>query len=109
MTWSALIRDIAIIIIAVQSIVIGVLIGILIWQVWRLVKTLQTEVMPIIQETRETISTVKGTTTFISDNIVSPVAKTSGYVAGTRQTLKTLAAGLGRSKSGKPGKKITPP
>ena len=98
---TATIRDIAIIIIAIQSIVIGALIGILIWQVWRLVKTLQTEILPIVEETRETISIVKGTTNFVSENIVQPTAKANGYVAGARRTAEVLGMGMGLLRKNK--------
>ncbi len=91
---AAAIRDIAIIIIAVQSIVIGVLLGLLVWQVWRLVKMLQQEVQPIIKDAQETVSTVRGTTTFVSDNVVTPVVKTSSALVGMRQAVSTLTADL---------------
>lgn len=74
---SATVRDIAIIVLAVQSIVVGVLIGVLIWQVWRLVKLIQTEVRPILEDTQATVSTVRGTATFVSDNVVDPVIRTN--------------------------------
>ena len=64
----ATIRDIAIIIIALQSIVIGGLLGLLVWQIWRLVKTLQADIKPIIQDAQATVNTVRGTATFVSDN-----------------------------------------
>ena len=76
---TAYMRDIAIIIIAVQSIVIGALIAVLILQVWRLIKMVQTEIKPMIDDMQDTIGTVRGTTTFVSDNIVQPVAKTSTW------------------------------
>lgn len=91
---SATIRDIAIIIIAVETIVIGALLGILVWQIWRLVKLLQTEIKPIIQNTQETVNTVKGTATFMSDNVVNPVVKTSSKLVGARRTLQTLTSDL---------------
>lgn len=91
---TATIRDIAIIIIAIQSIVIGGLLALLVWQVWRLVKTLQTEIKPIIQDTQTTVSTVRGTATFVSDNVVSPVVKTSSKVVGLRRTMQSLTADL---------------
>ena len=91
---SATIRDIAIIIIALETIVIGALLGILIWQVWRLVKLLQTEIKPIIQNTQETVNTVKGTATFMSDNVVNPVVKTSSRIVGARRTMQVLSEGL---------------
>ena len=99
---TAYMRDIAIIIIAVQSIVIGALIAVLILQVWRLIKMVQTEIKPMIDDMQDTIGTVRGTTTFVSDNIVQPVAKTGGYMAGMRTAVKVLGADLpailGRSK-----------
>jgi hypothetical protein len=91
---SATIRDIAIIIIALESIIIGALLGILVWQVWRLVKLLQREVQPILQNTQETINTVRGTTSFVSDNVVNPVVSASSRVAGMRRTLQVLGSGL---------------
>lgn len=91
---AATIRDIAIIIIAIQSIVIGVLLGLLVWQVWRLVKMLQNEVQPIIKDAQETVNTVRGTTTFVSDNVVNPVVKTSSTLVGMRRTVSSLTADL---------------
>jgi hypothetical protein len=91
---SATIRDIAIIVIAVETIVINVLLAVLIWQIWRLFKMLQTEIRPIIQDTRDTVSTVRGTTSFVSENVVAPVAKTGGKIAGFRRTLQVLTADL---------------
>ena len=102
---TAQIRDIAIIIVAVQSIVIGVLIAVLAFQVWRLIKVIQSDVQPIIKDTQETIGTVRGTATFMSENVVNPVMKSQGYVAGARRTFQVLGAGLRprqRSETAKP-------
>jgi hypothetical protein len=78
---SATIRDIAIIIIAIQTIVIGVLLGVLIWQIWRLVSLIQREIQPILTDTQETLNNVRGTTTFVSNNVVDPVVKGSSALA----------------------------
>ena len=88
------IRDIAIIIIAIQSIVIGVLLGVLVWQIWRLVKMLQTEIKPILRDAQDTVSTVRGTTTFVSDSVVEPVVRTSSAIIGLRATVRSLTADL---------------
>ena len=103
---SATIRDIAIIVIAVQSIVIGILIGVLIWQIWRLVKIIQTELKPIIEDTQTTVNTVRGTATFVSDTVVDPVIRTNrtiarwtGIVRALRSDLKSLTQrGLTQSR-----------
>ncbi|HRW03456.1 MAG TPA: hypothetical protein P5121_00070 [Caldilineaceae bacterium] len=91
---AATIRDIAIIIIAIQSIVIGVLLGVLVWQIWRLVKMLQNEVQPILKDAQDTVGTVRGTTAFVSENVVNPVVKTSSAIVGMRQAVRSLTADL---------------
>jgi hypothetical protein len=98
---SATIRDIAIIIIAVQTIVIGLLIAVLIWQIWRLVKILQTEVMPIIEDTKATVNTVRGTAEFVSSNVVDPVIQTNTRVAKWRRMGQALMSevGFGRRRT----------
>lgn len=87
---SATIRDIAIIVIAFQSIVIGVLLGVLIWQIWRLVKLVQTEIKPIVEDTQETVNTVRGTTTFLSHNLVEPVVQSNRKMTRWRHTVQAL-------------------
>ncbi len=92
---SAIIRDIAIIIIAVQSIVIGILIAVLIWQIWRLVKILETEVKPIIEDTQATVNTVRGTANFVSDTVVQPVIRTNRAVARWTGVARAFRRDLG--------------
>lgn len=83
-------RDIAIVILALESIVIGVILAILVIQVIRLVKLLREEVLPILNSTQETVSTVRGTADFMSEHMVQPVVKVSSYAAGIREAAKTL-------------------
>ena len=91
---SATIRDIAIIIIALESILIGALLGLLVWQVWRLVKLIQTEIKPLLRDAQETTATVRGTATFVSDNVLDPVVKTNRRIASFRRTVQSLVADL---------------
>jgi hypothetical protein len=83
-------RDIAIIVLALESIVIGVILAVLVVQVIRLVRLLREEVMPILRSTQDTVSTVRGTADFMSDHLVQPVVKASSYAAGTREAIKVL-------------------
>ena len=106
---SATIRDIAIIIIAIQSIVIGLLIGVLIWQIWRLVKIIQTELKPIIEDTQATVNTVRGTATFVSNNVVDPVIHTNTKVAKWRTTSQALMRDIGFGKKRTPRPATPPP
>ena len=84
------VRDLSIIILALESLVVGVLLSILIVQVTRLIRMLRDEVMPILYSTQETLGTVRGTTTFVSDRVVQPVVKLSSYTAGVRQAVSVL-------------------
>lgn len=100
---SATIRDIAIIIIAIQTIVIGVLLGVLIWQIWRLVKLLQTEIKPILRDTQQTVTTVRGTASFVSNQVVDPVIGVGRRFVKLRRTLQVLTADL------QPRRQVVPP
>jgi len=93
MGFAATIRDISIIMVALESFVIMAMLGILIWQVYKLVKIIQTEIRPIISDTQETLATLRGTTNFMAENVVTPVMDTSSKVAGYRRTLQVLAGG----------------
>ena len=84
------VRDLSIIFLALESIVVGVLLGVLIVQVTKLIRMLRDEVMPILYSTQETLNTMRGTTTFISDRVVQPVVKVSSYTAGMRQAISVL-------------------
>ena len=88
------VRDLSIIILALESLVVGVLLSVLIVQVTRLIRMLRDEVMPILYSTQETLGTIRGTTTFVSDRVVQPVVKVSSYTAGVRQAVSVL---FGRS------------
>ena len=85
------VRDVAIIVLAVESIIVGILLGILTIQVYKLVKLLREEVKPMLETTQETVGTVRGTAVFLSEHLVSPVVSLAGYVSGLRQAVKALA------------------
>lgn len=84
------VRDLSIIILAFESIVIGILLGVLIVAVTKLIRMLREEVLPILYSTQETLGTIRGTTTFVSDRVVQPVVKVSSYTAGVRQAVSVL-------------------
>ncbi len=91
----AFIRDIAIIFLAVETIVIGVFLVILIWEVRSLAKMLNNEIKPILQSADETTRTVRGTATFVSENFVTPLVRVSSFTTGVMQALRIIA---GRGK-----------
>jgi hypothetical protein len=75
---------------AFESLVIGVALVILIIQVASLINLLQNEIKPILDATNETVNTLRGTTTFLSENLVEPVIKLNTYLAGIQRVLKLL-------------------
>ncbi len=94
----AAVRDVAIILLAVLSIVIGVLLGILLLQLQGLIRLLREEVRPILDSLQDTAGTVRGTTAIVSDYVVSPVARVASIVAGLREGWETIT---GRSPEGR--------
>jgi ABC-type spermidine/putrescine transport system permease subunit II len=91
------IRDIVIIFMAVESLIIGLTLIILIIQLAKLTTLLQNEIRPILDSTNETLQTLRGTTTFLSNNLVKPVIKANSTVAAVKQALGII--GIGRSGS----------
>lgn len=87
----AVVRDGAIILLALESLVIGILLIILIWQVMSLIKLLREEIKPILNSADETARTVRGTTAFVSETFVRPMIRVSGFASGVAQALRILA------------------
>jgi hypothetical protein len=75
------IRDVFIILMALESLLIGLALTILIIQIARLTNLLENEVKPILDSTNETVNNLRGTTKFLSDNLVEPVIKLNEVVA----------------------------
>jgi hypothetical protein len=84
------IRDIFIIFMALVSIVIGAALVVLIIQVASLINLLNNEIKPILDATNETIATLRGTTEFLSQNLVEPVVKLNSYLAGLTKMLEMI-------------------
>lgn len=81
-TDTARVRDIFIIFMALEFLLIGVVMIVLIVQLARLTLLLQNEIKPILNSTNETASTLRGTTAFLSEHLVEPVMKMNQYLAG---------------------------
>jgi hypothetical protein len=84
------IRDIFIIFMALESLVIGAALVVLIVQIASLINLLNNEIKPILDATNETIATLRGTTEFLSANLVEPVVKLNSYLAGLTKALEMI-------------------
>lgn len=104
-TDTAKVRDVFIIFMALESLFLGLTMVILIIQLARLINLLQNEIGPILESTNETVNTLRGTSEFLSDNLVEPVIKMNERAAGVTQALKIigLVRGTKPKKSNNPG------
>jgi hypothetical protein len=84
-------RDIAIIVLAALSIVIGVLMILLLYQVTMLTLMMRDEIKPLLESINETMNTVRGTAVFMSDNVVQPTINVASTLAGVRRAFESLA------------------
>jgi hypothetical protein len=84
------IRDVFIIVVALESLVIGAALIILIIQLASLINLLQNEVRPILAATNETVNTLRGTAEFLGENMVEPVIKLNGYLAGMNRVIELM-------------------
>jgi hypothetical protein len=91
------IRDISIIILALESIIVLLLLVVVIGMLWGLIQTLERKITPILDSTKETVNTVnetvntmRGTATFVSDTVVSPIIEVSSYVHGVKSAIQVL-------------------
>lgn len=89
---AATVRDVFIIAMALEMIVIGGALVILMIQLAALTNLLKNEIKPILVATQETVNTVRGTTVFVSENLTEPIMKLNSYVAGLSKVVETLSS-----------------
>ncbi len=84
------IRDVFIIVVALESLIIGVALVVLVVQLASLINLLQNEVRPILKATTDTVNNLRGTAEFLGENVVEPVIKLNGYLAGLYRMLELM-------------------
>ena len=87
-----ILRDFFIIVLALQGILISVALVVLILQLTSLINLLRNEIKPLVDEARATLTTVRGTTQFISKNVSTPVIRVASSLAGARAFFSELIA-----------------
>ena len=112
--WLQFIRDVAIIILAVETIVIGILIGVLGWLVLKLIRTVRRhvdrlgtsaqDILGNVKETTktaaETAKTAQSTAGYVSDRTVRPLIEVYSAVAGARRFVQALFSSHRNRKPG---------
>jgi hypothetical protein len=95
-------RDIAVIILAFETLVVIFFLGVVTVLLIYVILTLEREIKPVLNATSETVYTVRGTTTFVSDTVVSPIMKAASIFGAVKGAVEAIA-GLrtrGRGKRG---------
>ena len=88
--WLAAVRDVAIALLAIESLVIGVLLALMLVQIRKLVRLLRDEIAPILDTAGDTVGTVSRTASFVSQNVVHPLIRVASYSSGTLAAMRNL-------------------
>jgi uncharacterized membrane protein YozB (DUF420 family) len=84
------VRDIFIIILALESLLIGAALIILVIQLAILTNLFKNEIGSILASSRETINEVRGTSQFLAKHAVAPVISMTSTFAGFRKLLEII-------------------
>jgi uncharacterized protein YoxC len=75
---------------ALETLVVGISLIILVIQLAILTNLIQNEVKPILESTTETVNNLKGTVRFLSNNLTEPVIKINQSLAMTKRFIDLL-------------------
>ncbi len=96
-TTAATLRDIFLIVLGVQSMIIGLLlvallvaIVYLVLKLYELVHFFQSELRPIMQQADDTVRTVRSRAIFISDSAVRPIVEVMACVSAVKSIIRSF-------------------
>ena len=84
------IRNIFMIVLSFEGILIIGAIAVLIVQITRLVNMLKRDVKPVLTTAQETVNTAKGTVEFVGDNTVRPIIRASAFMSGLGVVIRDM-------------------
>jgi hypothetical protein len=88
--WLIAVRDVSVIYTALFLCVGAILFIVMTALLAFIAFLIRDRIVPVIEKVDETVKTVSGTTTFVSESVVSPIIKTAGAAAGARAMVQTL-------------------
>lgn len=107
--WVGIIRDLFIIVLAMEGMMMGLALIVLVLQLAALVNLLQNEIKPVVDNANQTVTTVRGTAQFMSQNVVEPVIKFGALAAGiggvARELFRLRRSVRAASRGGKTSEK----
>ncbi len=90
----AALRDVAIVILALESVLVMFIMLVIVILLWDLLAVIQRDLIPLLRSTlesaEETAHTVQGTTTFVSEYFIAPLIRLSSTLAGIQTTVGAL-------------------
>ncbi len=87
------VRDVVIILLAVESLIIGGVTLFLLYQIIMLVTLIHEELIPLIQSAQDTVNSARGTTVYVSRKIVVPSVRAATTVARLQAMARVLFKG----------------
>jgi hypothetical protein len=97
------IRNIFMVVLGLEGILIIGSIAVLIVQITRLVNMVKLDVKPVLMTAQETVNTAKGTVEFVGDNAVRPIIRTSAFMSGMGVVIRDMGGirrAIRRTKNG---------
>ncbi len=87
-----ILRDVVIILISLELVIIGAAFIVLLVQFARLVNLVNNEVQPLLKSANDTVNTVRGTASFMSKHLTEPVMQANSAISGIMKTAKEVDA-----------------
>ena len=86
-------RDLVIIVLALEMLVMGIAIIVVTVQLARLLHLIRHEIKPILEQASDTIVALRSIARLVSDNVAAPVVKLGGTLAGAVRFLRLIWPG----------------
>ena len=90
---TGVVRDVIIILLEIEALVVVGLLLVLVYQVMLLVRMIREEIKPLIESAQETVASARGTTTFVSKKIVTPTVSIASTLAGVGRMISFVIKG----------------
>jgi amino acid transporter len=89
-SWLAAVRDVSIIYASIFMCVGAILFIAMTAAIAAIAFLIRDRIAPALEKADDTLKTVRGTATFVSESVVAPIIKVAGAAAGTRAMVQTL-------------------
>ena len=86
-------RDLVIIVLALEMLVMGIAIIVVTIQLARLLHLIRYEIKPILEQASDTIVALRSIVRLVNDNVAAPVVKLGGTLAGAVRFLRIIWPG----------------